>query len=393
MDDFTEVTSKSWFDRIAESIKGVLVGGLLFLVSFVILFWNEGRAVQTAKSLEEGQGLVVSLPSAEKVDSANEGKLIHVSGLATTKDTLADPKFGINAPDTIKLIRKVEMYQWKEDKKTETSQKVGGKEETKTTYSYATTWSDRLIDSSAFNQNPQSVNKINPPKMPFENMTWTAKTVSLGAFTMPSTLVDRLSNETPLDVTPAMLEKLPSEVKSGDAQVVDNGFYLGKSPTNPSVGDVRIHFQVVKPSEVSIIAKQTGNSFEGFKTKAGDTLMMLESGKKSAAEMFASALKANETMTWILRLVGFLAMAIGLYLVFRPLVMVAAVLPFLGDLLGIGVGFFAVVVALPLSLITIGIAWLVYRPLLGIGILVLAVALIIGGKKLASKMKQAKPTA
>ena len=40
--------------------------------------WNEGRAVRTAESLEEGAGAVVSVP-ADAVDPGNEGKLVHVS--------------------------------------------------------------------------------------------------------------------------------------------------------------------------------------------------------------------------------------------------------------------------------------------------------------------------
>ena len=47
-DRFTEVTQQSWFSRITGAVKGILVGLVLFVVSFPLLFWNEGRAVQTA---------------------------------------------------------------------------------------------------------------------------------------------------------------------------------------------------------------------------------------------------------------------------------------------------------------------------------------------------------
>ncbi|HWN43032.1 MAG TPA: hypothetical protein VNW71_12480 [Thermoanaerobaculia bacterium] len=74
-DRFTVTTSKSWFSRLAESIKSVLVGLVLFVVSFPILFWNEGRSVKTARSLEEGSGAVVSV-SSDLVAPGNEGKLL-----------------------------------------------------------------------------------------------------------------------------------------------------------------------------------------------------------------------------------------------------------------------------------------------------------------------------
>jgi len=53
-DSYTETTQKSWASRIGESIKGVLIGLVLIVGSVIGLFWNEGRAVQTAKSLAEG---------------------------------------------------------------------------------------------------------------------------------------------------------------------------------------------------------------------------------------------------------------------------------------------------------------------------------------------------
>ena len=105
-DDYTEVTSQGWGSRIMESIKGVLVGGAFFVGSFPLLIWNEGRAIKTARSLEEGAGAVVSVP-ADRVDAGNQGKLLHVSGQATTSETLADSDFGVSA-NAIHLKRVVE---------------------------------------------------------------------------------------------------------------------------------------------------------------------------------------------------------------------------------------------------------------------------------------------
>jgi hypothetical protein len=56
-DTFTEVTSRSWISRIGQSIVGVLIGLVMVIASIVVLFWNERRAIQTARSLAEGAGL------------------------------------------------------------------------------------------------------------------------------------------------------------------------------------------------------------------------------------------------------------------------------------------------------------------------------------------------
>jgi len=63
--------------------------------------------------------------------------------------------------------------------------------------------------------------------------------------------------------------------------------------------------------------------------------------------------------------VGFLVMAIGIMLVFQPLVVIADVLPILGNFLGMGIALFAGVTAAGFSLLTIGIAWIYYRPVPG----------------------------
>ena len=92
--------------------------------------------------------------------------------------------------------------------------------------------------------------------------------------------------------------------------------------------------------------------------------------------MFATARTNNAIMTWLIRLGGFIVMFIGLGMVFKPLSVLADVLPILGDIVEIGTGLVAGVIAFFCSLVTIAIAWIFYRPVLGILLLVGAGALI-----------------
>ena len=110
----TETTTVSWGSRLGSSLKGVLVGLGLFIAGFPVLFWNEGNTVKTRKALDEGQGACVVVESNAKVDGDLDGKLVHMTGLADTKDVLTDDAFGIQTT-AIKLARKVEMYQWIEE--------------------------------------------------------------------------------------------------------------------------------------------------------------------------------------------------------------------------------------------------------------------------------------
>lgn len=69
-------------------------------------------------------------------------------------------------------------------------------------------------------------------------------------------------------------------------------------------------------------------------------------------------------------------MFIGLKLVLKPLSVIGSIIPFIGDIIAIGTGIVAFFIALPLSLITIAIAWFSARPLISIILLIIAGAAI-----------------
>jgi hypothetical protein len=393
-DSYTEVTSESWFERITAAIKGVLVGIVLFLVSFPLLWWNEGRAVDTAKGISQFGANVAPVP-ADTVDPKNDKKAVHLTGEATTKETLTDPQFKVSEP-AIKLRRNVEMYQWKQSEDSKSSTKVGGSKQTTTTYKYDKTWSDKLIKSSEFKDPKAKEENKNPEAMRFSAAVEKAEVVKLGAFRLPEGLVSAWNDFAKVPFRPEQAAKLPEDLAS-QATTSDDVLYLpnaatGKKPdpAKPEVGDLRITFQVVKPGMVSIVAKQVGDTFESWTSSTGTSIFELQPGAKSKEEMVKTMEGKNATLTWVLRLVGFVLMALGLGLVFNPLAVLADVLPFFGDLLRMGIGLFAIVIAAALSLLTISVAWIVYRPLLGIPLLAVAIGLIVMFVRMGKSRKAAK---
>lgn len=377
---FTETTRIGWGSRLMESIKGVIAGLILFLLSFLVLFWNEGRAVKTHKGLQEGAKGTVTV-MADKVDPSNDGNLVHLSGEATTTETLSDPDFGISV-NAIRLSRDVEMYQWKQTEKTKSKKKVGGSKTKTTTYEYEKTWSSSLIPSDNFKE---KTGHQNPSAMRYESESFQANDVTLGAFSLSPSLINKMTNWEDLRV---------EQTTMSEAKVVEGGtLYIGKgTTTSPQIGDLRISFSAVNPAVVSIVAQQVGSTFEPYNTSYDTQIEMLSQGTVSKDNMFEAAEAANNTMTWILRVVGFVMMFAGLALFFRPIAVVGDVIPFIGNVLGLGIGVFAGVFAFGLSFITIAVAWIFYRPLLGIGLLVVAVGVIglfvyLGNKK--KKEKQA----
>ena len=365
MPDTVRVTSRqSWLSRLGKAVAGVVVGLAMIVAAFPLLWWNEGRAVHRARSLEEGANVVVSI-RADSVSAANEGKLVHASALATTEETLTDPDFGI-AGAAIRLSRIAETYQWREESSSQKRKKLGGGEETTTTYRYKKAWAREHVDSSSFHS-PSG--HENPAGLEWESRTLTARQVTFGAFTLPPEMVSKIGGSQARPVE----ESDEAKMQALGFRAADGGtFFKGRNPSDPEVGDVRVRFEVALPQTISIVAAQRGSSFETYQARAGSGILLLEDGEVSAAEMFEAARTANTITTWLLRGAGFLAMFIGLLLVVRPIAVAGSVVPLLGSLVGAGTGLLSFLVALALSLTTVGIAWIVYRPLLAAGLLVAA---------------------
>lgn len=581
-----EVTTESWGSRLGNSFKGIITGGVLFLAGIPLLFWNEGRAVKTAKALEEGEAVCRTVPSIDTIDMQNEGKLIHATGNAVTQDVLTDDMFSGISMKAIKLYREVEYYQWVEHESTREEKQVGGSVKKTTTYTYSKEWVSSPEDSSSYKEAghdnivhmpgledkrqtaknvrfgafaltegqvnsiggtqpvaladiewpaelagrttvsgdmlyigapvgympamqpgmmPGMMNRMTPapgmqPGVTPPGMTQTVATQPIpaervmqvpviangGSVTAPTlaptpinvTTVDGVAfvitpdgNATPLmpngiyyngnlhaitatvpgngfvynqnaaaNVTYANITnygslplitvenrefvRLPEgalarvETMNGARQALINGAWLPVSVSNvaqlpaptvgmtvqpgaagttmgtanpgaPQIGDVRIKWTYVPDTmPVSIVACQTNGTFSPYVAENGYTVDLLQTGTKSKEVMFQAAKDSNTMWTWILRFVGWLMMYMGISMILKPLSVLGDVLPIIGNIIEFGTGIIAFTVASVVALVVIAIAWLAYRPVLGITMLVAAIALVV---LIIKKKKAAKP--
>lgn len=375
----TQIDKRSWFQRMGSSLKGIFTGLVLFIIAFPLLIWNEGRDIQIDRSLREGASLVTSI-DATVADSQRDGKLIHFTSEARTPSILTDEAFAISE-NALKLKRTVEIYQWTEEQQTSTVEKIGGSSETSTTYSYKQIWSEQLIDSSTFQD---KVNYPNPQNKILENFEQAASPVSVGVYTLPDRLVSSLADYERLNLANDLLISLPY-AQQEQWQIFNNYIYQSADPTNPQIGDARIWYQIIKPGLVSVIAQQNGENLQAYQTKNGKSIEMIRIGEVSAEEMFAGALQANRLTSWIIRFLAFMFMFLGLNTLLAPLTILVSVIPFFAKILRSGTKLLSGVIALLLSLVTIGITWLIYRPLIGVMVLFLAVLVIIIFSRLKKK--------
>ena len=433
-----ETTTTGYGKRVSNSFKGIFSGIIAFALGTALLWWNEGRFVKTAKAINEAADNVVSVESVATADPALEGKLIHGTAKALTSEIVSDSAFGIST-NAIRIIRNAKFYQWEENSKTETVEKIGGTKETTTTYTYTKKWSDAPVNSQNFRD--KDYKNANTTLVSLGDSQKQASSVSWGAYNLPDFLISAVNGEKPLAITlseatikefEAALPKITTAPAAPEAAVVaptpaaapapaeaapetgpsfaetvgtapaapiapapvveapaaaapasvwthvtDNEVYIGRNPASPAIGDVRYTFTYVPTGlEMSIIAQVRGETFVQFKAKNGRTISYTAMGAKTAEEMFDSARASNKTLAIILRVIGVLVVIAGLKAVLGPLSMILAFLPFLRRMVEAGLGILCFLIGLAWSLIVIGLAWLVYRPIIGGALLVAAGALI-----------------
>jgi len=370
---YTETTSEGFFSRLGNSIGGIFVGILLILASSALLYWNEGNYVRTAAGIAEGKGSVQEIKD-DKVDASKEGKLIHVIGNTKAGSTLQDEAFGVSAK-ALRLRREVQFYEWVEKKESKKRKKLGGGEETVTTYTYEKNWVGEHQDSSDYKEKGHD----NPKPPEFSSQDFNSSDSTLGAFKLQDAVMAKLTNYTKL---PLANVSVPSDKKF---KVTNDLLYQGKDPATPAVGDIKVDYQVVNPGQVSLVAKQVGDSFDTYTTKNGTTILYLDNGSHTAEEMFKEAADSNNLMTWVLRFVGWLLMCIGFSMLVGPINIVADIIPFFGDLVGLGTGLFGFAMGSSLALVCIAVGWIFARPLVGILMLAGAIGIFIMLKKAGKK--------
>ena len=203
-------------------------------------------------------------------------------------------------------------------------------------------------------------------------------------------------------VNDSIVKSMANAENKRDLQYVhqaSNVLYFGRVPGSPEVGDVRVTFEIVVPAKVTVMAVVDGDSFKPYKAKNGKRFQTLVMGKKSGDEIIDAEKEANNMILWALRILGIMLVIAGLKGVFGFLETILKVVPFIANIFGWGVGVVCTVIGVVWSLIVIALAWLFYRPLLGIGLLVLAGFLVwvfaFKGKdklkELATKRKQVQP--
>ena len=433
---YQEVTTTGYGTRVGNSFKAIGGGILMFVLGTALLWWNEGRAVKTEKMLDEAGSAYVEMENPNKKDASLEGELICGTALATTEDSLVDADFGIGAKAisirrSVEYYQWVEHSQTKKEDKlggkevttttyTYSKQWVSSpiqssqfhdpayqnKNMVLTTVEEAQQYAEN-VSFGAYKLNESLIHSISSREgmdlaiaedllAQFDKSTQAAYERFYGvqksiqqASQQPAqpqpAIPDSIRALLP-DSVKAQLDSLQAVNDSINKQMENannkkdlayihqagNVLYFGRVPGAPEVGDVRVTFEKVVPAKVTVMAVVDGDTFKPFKAKNGKRFQTLVMGKKSGDEIIEAEKEANNMILWALRIIGIMMVIGGLKGIFGFLETILKVVPFIAGIFGWGVGIICTVIGIAWSLIVIAIAWLFYRPLLGISLLVLA---------------------
>ena len=341
--------------------SGGIVTGLLFLVIGIgILWYNEGRTVKTGSAINEAKKNYTDV-SSEKINDKYEGKLIATKGKIDLSEVneLKDSKFNISVK-AAKMKRVVEMYQWKESCETDDNDNKN--------CTYEKVWDDNLIDSSEF----QTGGHTNPTTKTYETEEYIANNVKLGAFTLPEELLKSLSYSKKKNN-----EDLQKEYQNTTEGITIDGIYLTNVKENtPEIGNIRIYYEYLDSETVSVMAVQSGNTFEAFTSKNGKDIYRIVKGNKTGAQILESMKKNNNTLKWILRFVGIIIIISAFNSMFSFINNLTNKIPVLGNIVSGTTGLVSTLLGIATSLIVIAIAWFRFRPILSIILIIIVVAII-----------------
>lgn len=363
-----KVTRQNWGQRVSNSFGGLVFGLVLIPAAMAALWYGEG-----IQDLSKIASKAVQVEATQPY-SASEGAFISVTGTLGTNVQLGDAPYLVDG-DYVSLERVVEMYAWKEKTDTSTTEDVvGGGSTTTTTYSYFKEWTRSPAQTSSFEE---PAGHENPAKA-LDDATITADYATIGSFELnPQSMQLPEGNK----ITPE-----PVELPAGYVQTGSYIYSSESAATQPIVGDIRISY-VVLP---------VGKTVTAFGAKQGTQIVSTTVENEKFFRMFAgSHAEALETMhgeyvltVWLFRVVGTIAIFMGLQLIVQPLARVLGVIGIVGRAVEGVTGFINAIIATILGVTVIIVSQIAHN----IYLLITVLVLVGGGVYLYLRRRNNGPT-
>jgi hypothetical protein len=396
--------------RVYKTLKNegaISIVGLAFILFGMALLWyNERRAIRQSKLLEKAKKLCVD-SSAQPINLENDKELVCVKGRSKTQYIIVDPDFGVNITDSVKLRRKVEVYQLLESKTTSKSS---------TRYYYNLGWSDTHMNSGNFNK-VERRNANNNVKFISTSQTLLANSVTLGEFNLNESQIERMKYfrtlKLPIEtVSATQVQNKASELSwAPQITVVGDCLYYRQYPDNDTINDIRVTYDYVPCGPFTVIAKQMQNTFEPYNYKIqkfrharsfspDDAVvqnLVAEHSKDSTPDFLkedeyvdyvfdsefdknqAFATKENQNIlySYCLRFAGGFLIFFAIVHPFQPVVEFFSAITLLGEVVRVGLMTVSGILSVAISFVIIGTSYIVHRPNLALCLLSVPVAVFL----------------
>jgi hypothetical protein len=346
-------------EKPKAKIVAIIFGIVLLLAGSVGLFWNEWRSASRTATLLAGERSVVSL-DVQSMPTPLPAGLVHLAGQAQPSEAIVDDVFPVRS-EGLRLDRTVEMYQWREHRE-------GSGDDRE--YRYEQVWAEGRIPSERFRAGGSRVNPA-PPTIASERRYPTE--VSIGAFGVAPTLLVHLPASEAVVVTGAGDVYVGGELY----RATGAAFSTSRQPS-PEIGDVRVRFEAVPAGPISVLGGINGSTVGRWTAPNGQSIAMASPGTTTADAMLAAAYRSNALSTWGIRLAATLVVFVGLALLLprldRHIPRIRALRADLEAALVLPLG---VVLAAAWASLVIAAAWIVFRPLMSLALIVASITLLL----------------
>lgn len=376
-DQITETVVTRYGSRILNSLKRVILGVILFVISFCLLYWNEGQ-VDLSKIAKTATEISSSAASA---NPALKGRLISTTGVVSSSETIGDNLY-LMPGKYIAIKRKVEMYSWSEKSESNTNKNLGGSETTKTNYTYAKVWKEDPEKSDKFKETTGHEN----PKKSLENYETKIMTAKIGIYSFdPQSITLPQYFQIPLDSNNITLDGTAIITNDNYVFVSEN---RAGTESNPQIGDLRVSYFVLTPGfGGTVFGKLNGSQIEPYFDQQKNLVYRLFMGTRDQG--IHSLHSAYTTQLWIFRLIGFSLMWVGMMLFFGPISVMLDILPVFGSLSGFLIIITTFVASAILSIVTILVSMVTHNFVVLTGALILMIGAFL--VLLVKKRKKQSP--
>lgn len=209
----------------------MLLGVLLCVLGLLLLGVTEqqGRALALG---EDALGGPVLTGTAAVPGPDADGELVYAVGAPVLAHPATDAQFGV-AVDAPVLLRKVEMFQWKQM----TGAQAG----------YEQDWYDHPIDSTRF---AKPDGHANPTQWPLASQRFSAD-MTVAGFRLSPAIAAMIPGQEPFKPD---FSRLPPNMQAS-FQAQGDALVTSSNPAHPQIGDLRVSWMQVAPAQLSILAR------------------------------------------------------------------------------------------------------------------------------------------